>query len=154
AEAWAVGRPFGPLDGHEVGHLAHAFPPHEPRDEHRRVGEVELSLGAVVALGGDLEVTAAVVVEQRCKDARRIEARAAEPIDGAVPGVARGRLDAPHHSLASDRWTASPSLRGRGGRTSVSARSHLPTPPPPLSQADIAGDGTRVAPAGAATEPA
>ena len=50
-------------DGHEVQHLADAIRGHEPGDQHRRVGKVQL-LGHVVVGGGpDPEVAAALSIQ-------------------------------------------------------------------------------------------
>ena len=53
--------------------------------------------------GVQCEATALLVVEQRREDARRIEPRAAEPVDGAVGGDERARLLIADQSVIGDR---------------------------------------------------
>src|SRR5215208_7372163 len=79
----AVG-PLSLYNGHEVDHLADAFWGHEPRDQDRGVGEVQLPADVVVPVGADVEVPAAVVVEQGSEYTRGVETGTAEPVDGAV----------------------------------------------------------------------
>src|SRR5215207_4873592 len=71
-------------DRHEVDHLTSPVGGHEPRNQDRGVGEVQLPAHVVVPIGRNTEVPAAVVIEQGREDARRVETRTAEPIDGSV----------------------------------------------------------------------
>lgn len=64
---------------HEVDQFADAFLDLESGDENSRVPEVELFGGVVATGGADLEVSAALSVEQRAGDARGVEPGAAEP---------------------------------------------------------------------------
>src|SRR5690242_6653294 len=70
--------------GHEVLNLADAVGHQEASDEDVGVGEVELFGAPAVAVGGDAEQTAAVGVEDRPEDARRVKSRAAVPVDRPI----------------------------------------------------------------------
>jgi hypothetical protein len=65
-------------------HLAYSVGHQEARDKDIGVGEVELLGAPVVAVGRDAEQAAVVGVEDRREDARRVEARAAIPVDRPV----------------------------------------------------------------------
>src|SRR3712207_93605 len=97
----AVGRPALD-DRHEVDHLADPVGGHEPRDQDRSVGEVQLPAHVVVLVGSDAEVPAAVVVEQGREDARGIETRTAEPIDGSVGTYKGCRLQIADQAVLTD----------------------------------------------------
>jgi hypothetical protein len=72
------------VDWHEVRHFGNTCLGHEASDEYRRVWKVQLLDDRVVVFGNDLERAAPGVIEQAGENARRVEAGAAEPIDGAV----------------------------------------------------------------------
>ena len=62
------------LDRHKVDHLTHSLGAEEARDQHIAVRQVHLFvLGLVEA--GDLEEASFALVENRGKDAWRVEAR-------------------------------------------------------------------------------
>jgi hypothetical protein len=71
-------------DRHEFDHLADPLWDHEPCDQDRGVGEVQLPACVVVPIGRDAEVPATVVIEQGREDARGVETGTAEPIDCSV----------------------------------------------------------------------
>ena len=98
------GRGLGPRrDRHEVLHLADAVRGEEARDQNVRVGPVEL-LRRPFLDGGRDPVTAALLgVEDRGEDARRVEARAAEPVDRPVGADERHRVQVADHAVLGDR---------------------------------------------------
>lgn len=91
--------------GHEVLDLRHPVRGEEARDQHVRVGEVELP-GAGRDLGGQLERPAPLGVEDGPEDAGRIEARAAVPVDGAVRADQGGRTEIADQAVLGDRYVA------------------------------------------------
>jgi hypothetical protein len=80
-EAMAVHLLPTPRDRHESLELADPFRREEAGDEDVRVREVELLGGPSLARRRDAVVTALFAVEDRCKDAGRVECRAAVPVD-------------------------------------------------------------------------
>jgi hypothetical protein len=119
----AVAGPLRVVDRHEVGHLADPVGGHEPGDQDGRVGEVQLPSDVVVALGADAEAPAVVVVEQRGEHTRRVEARAAEPVDGAVGGDQRGGLEIADQAVLGNRRIA---IHGRSLPTLACAAAPQP----------------------------
>ena len=102
-ETMTVRRVLRILDRHEVDHLADAVRRHEPRDQDRRVREIQLP-GDVAVLGGsDPEVPAALGVEQRSEHARRVKARTAEPVDRAVGRDERSCLQVADQPVIRDQ---------------------------------------------------
>jgi hypothetical protein len=93
----------GALNRHEVLDLAHPHRRQEAGDEDVRVREVEL-FGRPVRRGRrDSVVAAARAVEDRPEDARRIEARAAVPVDRAAGAHERDRVQVADHAVLGDR---------------------------------------------------
>ena len=91
------------LDRHEVLHLAHAAVGEEARDQDVRVREVEL-LGVPAVTGGpQREEAALVLVEDRAEHARRVERRAAVPVDRPVRADERDRVQVADQSVLGDR---------------------------------------------------
>jgi hypothetical protein len=68
-------------DGHEVLHLADPAAGQEARDQHVRVREIELLGRPVPTVRLQAEVAAAHGIEDCGEHARRVEARAAVPVD-------------------------------------------------------------------------
>src|SRR5207248_10443193 len=91
-----------PGDGHEVVHLADPVRGHEPGDQDGRVGQVQLPGHVVVPVRRDLVEAAAVGVQQRGEDAGRVEPGRAEPVEGAVGGHQRGRLQVADQPVVAD----------------------------------------------------
>ena len=129
----AVPLPFGRtrLDRHEVLHLADAVGVEEARDQDVRVREVQLLVVApplAIRAGDDAsqhrclrahdldrcdaEEAAAVCVEQGGEDARRVEARAAVPVDRAVDGHQRDRVQITDDAVLGDRRVAHARVAG------------------------------------------
>jgi hypothetical protein len=94
------------MDRHEVLHLADAVGGQKPRDEHVGVGQVELLDVAAAVDRCNLEPAALVGVEDAAEDARRIEARRAEPVDRAVGGDQGDRVHVPDHAVVLDGGVA------------------------------------------------
>ena len=119
------------LDRHEVLHLADPVGVEQARDQDVRVGEVELLRPRAGVRGRDAVAAAAVGVEDRGEDARRVEARAAVPVDRAVGGDERDGVQVADDAVLLDRrvplaacsrraYAASPS---RSPERSIVARS-------------------------------
>ncbi len=89
-------------DRHEVEHLTDAIGRHEPGDQHRRLGEVQLPRHIVAGRGLEAEAPAPVRIEQRGEHAGRIESRAAEEVDSAVSGHQRRRLQVADYPVITD----------------------------------------------------
>jgi hypothetical protein len=89
-------------DRHEVEHFADTVCSQEPRDQDSSVGEVQLPAHVVVPVGPDVEVPAAVVVEQGSEDARGVETRAAKPIDSSVGTYEGCRLQVADETVLTD----------------------------------------------------
>src|ERR687897_63437 len=99
----AIGR-LALEDRHEIEDLADPVGTQEPRDQDRGVGEIQLTADVVVPVGADVEVPAAVVVEQGREDARGVKTRTAEPVDGAV-GTHQGcRLQVADQAMVTNVW--------------------------------------------------
>ena len=79
--AHEVVRDPGVLDRHEVRHLGHAAVGEKARQQDVGVRKVELLVHRIVELRRDLKAAAAIGVEQRGKDGRRIERGEAEKVD-------------------------------------------------------------------------
>ena len=118
-----VAGPLGVVDRHEVGHLADPVGGHEPGDQDGGVGKVQLPGDVVVALGADAETPAVVVVEQRGEHTRRVEPRAAEPVDGAVGGDQRRGLEVSDQPVLGD-WRIT--IHGRSLPTLACAAAPQP----------------------------
>src|SRR5262249_3088460 len=108
---------LGLNDGHEIDQLDDALFPHEAGEEHRRVGEIHLLDDVVSVRWSDRKRAAAAAIQQAGEDTRRVEAWTAVPIDGAVEGYQRRRLQIADETMVADRWVrvhmACP-VRGRG----------------------------------------
>ena len=115
SQAVVVGDHARLLERHEVHHLGDALRRQEPRHEDGGVREVHL-LGHAVVDGVEGEVATLPLVEQRGEDARRIEAGAAEPVDGAVGGDERRCLQVADQAVIRDGWV----VRHPGGLPSCS----------------------------------
>jgi hypothetical protein len=94
--------------GHEVLHLPHSVGHQEARDEDVGVGEVEQLGAPAVAFGRDAEQAAAVGVEDRREDARRVKARTAVPIDRPVGADERHGVQVADQAVLGDRQVARP----------------------------------------------
>ena len=118
----AVRRDLGVVDRHEVLHLADAVLGEEARDEdvaspgsraawrpspRRRAQRVEAAL---------------VLVEDRAEHARRVERRAAVPVDRAVGADERDRVQVADEAVLGDREVV---------RLELPRRGHAPSSPPP-----------------------
>ena len=86
----------------------------EARDEDVRVGEVELLRRPALGRRGDPVVAAALPVEDRAEDARRVEVRAAVPVDRAVGAHERRRVEVADDPVLGDREVARERGAGRG----------------------------------------
>ena len=93
---------------HEVLHLPHPVGHQEARDEDVGVGEVELLGAPAVAVGRDAEQPPAVGVEDRREHARRVEARAAVPVDRPVGAHERDGVQVADQAMLGDRQVARP----------------------------------------------
>jgi hypothetical protein len=91
---------------HEVLHLPHSAGHQEARDEDVGVGQVELLGLPAVAVGRDPEQAAAVGVEDRREDARRVEARAAVPVDRPVGADEHDGVQVTDQAVLGDRQIA------------------------------------------------
>jgi hypothetical protein len=101
--AVAVRRLAGARGRHEVLHLAHSVGHQEAGDEDVGVGEVELLGGPAVAVRRDTEQAPAVGVEDRREDARRVEARAAVPVDRPLGADERDGVQVADQAVFGDR---------------------------------------------------
>jgi hypothetical protein len=96
-------------DRHEVLYLAHAVGSEEASDENVGVGEIEL-LRRPALIGRSQPIRAAAPsVENRGKDARRVKARAAIPVDRPVGPDKRNAVQVTDQPVIGD-WeiTAEP----------------------------------------------
>jgi hypothetical protein len=91
-----------PGDGHEVVHLADPVRGHEPGDQDRGVGQVQLPGHVVVPVRRDLVEAAPVGVQQRREHAGRVEPGDAEPVQDAVRGHQRRRLQVADQAVISN----------------------------------------------------
>jgi hypothetical protein len=80
------------LHGHEVGDLGDARVGQEAGQEDVRVRQVELLRPHLAEDRLDPEAAAALVVEERREDARRVELRKAEEVDRAIGACERDRV--------------------------------------------------------------
>ena len=100
---------------HEVLNLADSLFGEESGDEHIRVGKVELPRP-----GGDRrresKEASLTGVEEGAEDTRRVEGRAAKPIDGPVGPDEGHAVKIPHEAVVSDRQVLTPAGRTRIGR--------------------------------------
>jgi pSer/pThr/pTyr-binding forkhead associated (FHA) protein len=87
---------------HEIHDLADELLAEEPRHEHVRVREVHL-LSPGGAGAPDREMAAPVVIEDRGEHGRRVEPGQAEPVDVAVHGDQRGRVQIADDPVVLDR---------------------------------------------------
>ena len=158
--AVAVRRLAAARRGHEVLHLTHSVGHQEARDEDVGVGEVELLGAPAVAVGRDAEQAPAVGVEDRREDARRVEARAAVPVDRPVGADERDGVQVADQAVLGDGQVARPRPTARPAlddacaisdscRLTARARAF---PSPPSSRAARARDARRTA-AGARPRP-
>ncbi len=90
-------------DGHEVLHLADPFRGEEAGDQDVRVREVELLDGADTEHGRDPVPAALPPVEDRREHARRVEARAAVPVDRPVRADERDGAEVADDAVLGDR---------------------------------------------------
>ena len=114
-DAMPVRHLFRFLYRHEIFDLSDAGLGHEPRDEDRGVGQIELAHHSAAIFWRNLEVAAFLVVKQGGKDAGRVESRAAEPVDGAALRDQRCRLQVSDHAMGFDRRVSPASRRNRSG---------------------------------------
>ena len=96
-------QPLPLADRHEVLQLADSDRGQEARDEDVRVGEVELLDGADAERRRDPIAAALLSVEDRPEDARRVEPRAAVPVDRAVGADERDRAQIADDAVLGDR---------------------------------------------------
>jgi len=106
-------------DRHEVVHLADPVRGHEPGDQYRGIGQVQLPGHVVVAVGRDPVEPAPPGVEQGGEDARGIEPRAAEPVEDAVGAHQCRRLQVADEPMIADVRITSHGLLLRSGYTST-----------------------------------
>src|SRR6202035_4817483 len=87
----------------------------ESGDEHIGVGKVELSRpgGDRSREGKEASLTG---VEERAEDARRVEGRAAKPINGPVGPDEGHAVQIPHQAMVGDRQAVTPTGRPWTGR--------------------------------------
>jgi hypothetical protein len=97
-----AGRRAGPR--HEIEQFTDPLLRQKPRDEDRRVGKVELLRGERFVERPGTEVTAADMVQQRRENAWRVEARTAEPIEGAARCDQRRGLQITDETVVGDQW--------------------------------------------------
>ena len=102
-QTMAVPLARGRLDRHEVLHLADPVGIERARDQDVRVREVQLLRPRAGVGGSDAVVPTAVGVEDRGEDARRVEARAAVPVDRPVRGDERDRVQVADDAVFLDR---------------------------------------------------
>ena len=103
------------LDRHEVLHLGDAVRRQEAGDQHVRIREVELLRRTVLDDRRDAVVAAALTVEDRAEHARRVEARAAVPVDPSVRADERDAVQIADDAVLGDRQVIR-QRRGRRGR--------------------------------------
>jgi hypothetical protein len=99
----AVRRLTGVRGRHEVLDLSHAVGGQQPRAEDVRVGQAELPGAPALALGRDPKQAPAVGVEDRRKHARRVEPRAAAPVDRPIGTDKRDRVQVADQAVLGDR---------------------------------------------------
>ena len=116
------------LDRHEVLHLPHAAGREEARDEDVRVREVELLRRPLVARRAQGVVAAAVLVEDRAEHARRVERRAAVPVDRAVRADERDRVQVADQSVLGDREVVPLVIAGHRHQCVIRPRTRLRWP--------------------------
>ena len=121
--AVAVRRLAGTRRGHEVLHLPHSVGHQEARDEDVGVGEVELLGAPAVAVGRDAEQAPVVGVEDRREDARRVEARAAVPVDRPVGADERDGVQVADQAVLGDGQVARPRCPPTPSDTTCPTRS-------------------------------
>jgi hypothetical protein len=92
--------------GHEVLHLPHSVGRQEARDEDVGVGEVKLLGAPAVAVRRDAEQASVVGIEDGRKDARRVESRAAVPVDRPVGADERDGVQVADQAMLGDRQVA------------------------------------------------
>src|SRR2546429_5172506 len=80
----------------------------EAGDEDIGIGKVELLGAGAVDFGRDAEPTAAVGVEDRGEDARRVEPRAAVPVNRPVSPDERDGVQITDQAMLGDRQVARP----------------------------------------------
>ena len=156
--AVAMRRLAGARRGHEVLHLPHSVGHQEARDEDVGVGQVQLLGAPAVAVGRDAEQAAVVGVEDRREDARRVEPRAAVPVDRPVGADERDGVQVADQAVLGDgQVRARDRDRQRRHRAivasvgSIEARARA-FPSPPCSRAARERDARRTA-AGARPRP-
>ena len=88
-------------DRHEVLDLADPIRGQEPRDQHVRVGEVQLARTRYITRRRELVVPTSVRIEDRGEHARGIEPRAAVPVDRPVRGDQRAAVQIPDQAVVS-----------------------------------------------------
>ena len=110
------------VDRHEVEDLANAILRHEARYEDCRGREVELLCNGLVC-GADSEVSPAIPIQQRGKDARGVETGRAEPVDHPVRVDERGGLQVSDEPVVGDRGIFF-LARGRNPRLCLGGSRH------------------------------
>ncbi len=115
----------GLQDRHEVVHLGDAALGHEPGDEDVGVGEVELARPDVLVERLEAPVAALLGVEDAAEDAGGVEARRAEPVDGAVRADERAAAEVADQPVLRDRQEAVNPLFSHAG---ASPRPAAPAP--------------------------
>jgi len=89
-------------DGHEIHQLGQAISGEKAREQNIRVGPVELA-GLERHSRRDAKPAAALLVEERRKDAGGIKARQAQPVQCAVGAHQRGRVQVADDAVLLDR---------------------------------------------------
>jgi hypothetical protein len=100
-----------PRRGHEVLHLPHAVGHQEARDEDVGIGEIELLGAPAIAVGRDAVHATAIGVEDCPEDARRVEARAAVPVDRPIGADQRDGVQIADQAVLGDGQVARSPLR-------------------------------------------
>ena len=126
--AVAVRRLAGTRRRHEVLHLPHSVGHQEARDEDVGVGEVELLGAPAVAVGRDPEQAPVVGVEDRREDARRVEPRAAVPVDRPVGADERDGVQVADQAVLGDGQVARPRCRRAPPDTPASSPARTSAP--------------------------
>ena len=91
-------------DRHKVDDLADTLGTEEARYQDRRAGQVHLSRDGAIARRTNAEEAAVLMVQQRAEDARRVEARQTQPVDGALRTDEGCGLEVADESVVFDGW--------------------------------------------------
>ena len=84
---------------HKVGQFGCTARGQKTGDKDVGFWPIELLADHIIANGSNLEISALLVIENGCKDARGIEVWHAQPIDGAIDSDKRDRVHVADHSV-------------------------------------------------------